>query len=100
MRINKQYKRKVNNKLGWYGDTDIKKKIIQVNKKRSKNKPTHKRPINKHAHKYPEVLDTIVHEEMHAAHPKKHEKTVRIETRNKLKRMSEIRKKKFYGMYR
>ena len=88
----KAYKRIVDNKMRWYGDTDTEKRVIRVNKKRSKTKPTHKR-------RYPEVLDTITHEEMHAQHPKMTERRVRIETRNRLKRMSENKKHKLYSRY-
>lgn len=91
--MKKKYRRIVDNRMKWYGETDTDKKIIKVNKRKSKNKPTHKK-------RHPEVLDTIVHEETHARHPEMHEKTVRIETRNKLKRMAENNKRKFYGLYR
>jgi hypothetical protein len=96
----KKYKRIVDNKMPYYGETDDEKRTIKVNKKKSKDKPSHIKPVNKHASKYPEVLDTITHEEMHAKHPKMHEKTVRIETRNLMKKMSENKKRKMYSLYK
>ena len=85
-RKNKKYKRIVDNKLRYQGETDINRKIIKINKKASKKKST--------------VIDTIAHEELHAKHPKMTEKRVRIETKNKLKRMSENKKHKLYSLYK
>jgi hypothetical protein len=79
-------KRKVDNKMRYQGETDINKKTIRINKKASKKKST--------------IIDTIHHEEMHIKHPKMSEKTVRIETKNKLKRMAENKKNKLYALYR
>ena len=80
------YTRIVANKSRWQGDTDIDKKVIRVNKVKSKKKST--------------VIDTIVHEETHAKHPKMTERRVRIETKNQLKRMAENKKRKFYNLYK
>lgn len=82
------YKRKVDNKMHAYGDTDLEKKIIRVNKKKSKAK------------RAGEVLDTIVHEEMHRKHPKMHERTIRKETPRAIKKMGAKTKQKLYAMYR
>ena len=67
-----------------FGDTDTEKKLIRINKKKSK------------AHGSGELLDTIVHEKMHADHPKRYERTVRKKTRIMIKRMSNKRKQKMY----
>ena len=85
-RRNKKYKRIVDNHLKFQGETDINRKVIKINKKASKKKST--------------VIDTIFHENYHAKHPKAHEKTVRIETKNRLKRMSENAKKKLYNQFK
>src|SRR5258705_2904591 len=95
----KKYKRTVNNKMGNYGETDLGKHTIKINKKLSKSKPTHKRPLNKHAKKYPEVLDTIVHERKHVEHPKMHEKTVRQITKKSIKKMTHKQKRKNYNLF-
>ena len=96
----KKYKRTVDNRMHGYGEIDWNKKTIRINKKRSKKDPMHKRPVNKKAHKYPEVLDTIVHEEMHRKHPKMHEKTVRKTTKKLMKKMSRKQKRKHYNLYK
>ena len=82
----KSYKRIVDNKMRYQGETDLDRKVIKINKRQSKKKST--------------VIDTIQHEELHAKHPKMKEKTVRIETKNKLKRMSQMKKHKLYNLYR
>lgn len=96
----KKWKRKVDNRMHSYGEVDYNKKLIRVNKKKARKNPLLKRPINKHAHRYPDVLDTIVHEEMHVSHPKRTEKQVRRMTKNKIKRMSPKQKKKHYNKFR
>ena len=96
----KNYKKTVDNKMGVYGETDLRKKTIKVNKKMSKKDPVHKRPINKHAKAYPEVLDTIVHEVKHVAHPKKLEKNIRKETKRAIKKMSTKAKQKHYSLFK
>ncbi len=82
-----KYERVVDNRMHGYGDIDFKKKIIRVNKKRSKKAGPG------------EVLDTIVHEETHRKHPKMHEKTVRKETKEAIKKMSPTQKSKQYSRY-
>lgn len=81
----KKYKRVVDNRMRGFGDTDFNKKVIRVNKKRSK--------------KHGELLDTIVHEETHRKHPKMHEKNVRKTARRKIKKMSTRVKKKNFALY-
>ena len=85
MRRAKLYKRVVDNKMKWQGVTDPNKRIIKVNKKRSKKSQT--------------VIDTIYHEELHAAHPKMSEKEVKHKTASVLKRLKAREKKKYYSAY-
>lgn len=97
----KGWTRRVDNKLpGAYGETDFQNKTIRVNKKKSKQTPLYKRPVNKGASKYPDVLATMVHEELHAAHPDATEKNVRKMERSKIKRMSPKEKKRTYSRFK
>jgi len=95
----KKWKRVVDNKMHGFGDIDFDKKIIRVNKKRSKNKPSRKRPINKGASKFPEVLDTILHEETHRKQSKLHEKTLKKKIVRKMKKMGRKQKQRLYKLY-
>lgn len=95
----RKWKYKVDNKMRNMGICDYDKKEIKINKKASK-KHGRVRPVNKHATKYPETLDTIVHEHLHKKHPKMHEKTVYKMARQKVKTMSTAQKKKFYSKFR
>ena len=89
MKKKKEYTRIVDNKMRWQGDTDTEKKIIRVNKEKSKKKSGSGG-----------VLDTIVHEETHAKHPNMHEKTVYKKTPNIIKTLASATKKKLYARYR
>ncbi len=82
-----KYKRKVDNKMKSFGETDLEKKTIRINKSKKKNTPG-------------DVLDTIVHEKEHILHPKKHENTVRRATEKKIKRMSPKQKQKHYSLFK
>lgn len=88
--LKKHFKIKVDNKMRCYGDTDLNKNKIRINKKKSKatGKET----------KRPEVLDTIVHEAMHAKHPKMHEYTVRRKTKAVLTRLNHRQKASYYSL--
>jgi len=70
------------------GDIDDEKKIIRVNKKKSKSRGAG------------EVLDTIVHEENHRLHPKMHEKTIREKTKEDIKKMSSSTKQRYHSLYK
>jgi hypothetical protein len=101
----KPYKHIVDNHLkengkSIYGMTDDRKKVVKVNKRLSKNKPAHKRPITKGAKKYPEVLDTIIHELHHEAHPKATEKATYKATHKKIRKIGKKAKKKLYAKFR
>ncbi len=97
---NKKVKqRKVDNKMHGYGDFDEATGQIRINKKRAKKDPMHKRPIKKGAKKYPEVLDSIVHEEFHKRNPKATEKKTYKATKKIVKKLTPKAKKKLYGRY-
>ena len=87
-------KYKVNNKLGYFGDSDLKKKIIVINKK------IHKKAKKKSLFGIPKkdatILNTIVHEEMHIKHPKRHEVNVRKMTQRFIKSLTSEQKKSYY----
>ena len=91
--------REVNNKLkGAYGATtfiDNKAVKIEINKKKHKRIKSDKTIPKKSR----TLLDTIVHEEMHAKHPKMHEKTVRKLTPRKIMKMTKKQKSKLYSKY-
>ena len=89
-------KRVVDNRMRAYGDEDDDTGVIRVNKALSKKDPGRKHPVNPHASRYPGVLDTIVHEEMHAAHPKMREKTVWRKTRREMTTLKPAHKKRLY----
>ena len=82
------FKRKVDNKMNGFGDIDLEKKVIRVNKKRNK----------KHGG-VGELIDTIVHEENHRKHPKMKEKEIRNKTKKDLKKMSLKQKAKFRNRF-
>lgn len=95
----KKYKKVIDNKMRSFGDVSYEKKVVRINKKKSK-KDGRTRPINKGANKYPEVLDTIYHEERHIKHPKEHEKTVRKKTGAAMKTLTAKQKEKIYNRYK
>ena len=82
----KKWKRKVDNRMRWQGETDTDKKVIKINKKKSKKKTS--------------IIDTIAHEEMHVKHPKMHEKTVYKKTKHKVKSLSRKSKQRLYSKYK
>lgn len=87
----KKYIRVVDNKMPYLGDTNTDARVIRVNKKLH-----HKGWEKKHKG---QLIDTIVHEELHAKHPKAHEKTIRKKTKKAVKKMSSVTKHKLYGFY-
>jgi hypothetical protein len=93
-------KRIVDNRMKDYGDEDDRTHVIRVNKALSKKDPGRKTPVNPHASRYPGVLDTEVHEEMHAANPKLTEKQVWKRTRKLMTTMKPAAKKKVYSRFR
>ena len=94
----KKITRKVNNKLrGAFGQTDFKNGTvtIEINKKLHKNKKV----VTRTPKKDRTLLNSIVHEELHAAHEKMHEDTVRKKARRKVSKLSKKQKKKLYQRY-
>lgn len=88
----KAFKKKTVSKGKWYGETDLDKKVIKVNKKFHKTNPLHKK-------QYPELLDTIKHETLHAEHPKMTEKEVYKRTHKAVKTMGNKEKSRLYSMF-
>lgn len=78
----------VDNKMKVYGETDLAKKTIKINKRKAKKSGN-----------TGELLDSIVHEHTHARHPKMNEKTVQKVTRAILPTLSKRQKKKYYAKY-
>ena len=95
----KKYKVVVDNKMKYFGETDDKKRVIRINKKLSKTRTLSGGLVkNSRNPKYPGVLDTIVHEHMHATNPKLTEKQVYKRTKHKVMRLSPKQKGRFYAM--
>lgn len=94
--MSKRWKRVVDNKMRSFGETNLGKRIIRINKKMHKDKS----PRFGISKKDITVINTIVHEEMHSKHPKMHEKTVRKLTRKKVAKLSRKHKKKLYSLYK
>lgn len=88
MKKQKKWKRIVDNKMRGHGDIDDEKRIIRINKSKEKNK------------KRGEILDSIVHEELHRTNPKMTEKQVEKKTKELVKKMSLAEKKRLYAKYR
>ena len=86
------YKKQVVSKGKWYGETDVHKKVIKINKSIHKTHPLHKK-------RYPELADSILHETLHAKHPKAIEKEVYKKTHKMIKTMGPKRKKKLYSLF-
>ena len=82
-----KYKRKVDNKMRSFGETDLGKKTIRINKSKKKNQSG-------------DILDTIAHEEEHILHPNKSEKKVRKDTAKKVSKMSPRQKQKHYNLFK
>jgi len=85
--------RKVDNKMRSFGDFDEATGKIRINKKMSAKSRKEK------GGKYPELLDTIVHEEYHKKNPKASEKTTRKVTKRKLKKLTRKVKNRLYARY-
>mgnify|MGYP007071569735 CR=1 FL=1 len=83
----KTFKRKVDNKLNGYGETDLKKRIVKINKSKKKNKKG-------------EIIDSIVHEKSHILHPKMHEKNIQKRTTRVLSKMNRKQKQRHYNLFR
>lgn len=90
------WKRLVDNKMrGAFGETDLDRRVIKV------NKAAHKKQKGKWGipKKDSSLINTIVHEEMHARHPKMTEKGVRKKTRTVVDKMSKRTKGRMYARF-
>lgn len=83
-----------NGMRGAYGETDYEKKRIRINKSRHLSKNVKR--INRNKDGTENMLDTIVHENMHRKHPAMKEKTVRKRTKTMIKNMSKRSKRRYY----
>ena len=82
-----KYRVKVDNKSKFFGVTDTKKKTIIVNKKKSKA-----------TGQKGEVLNSILHETLHAKHPQKSERRIQNMTARSEKKLSKRSKNKLYSL--
>ena len=80
---------------GAYGETDFDKKTIRINKAKHKKKGVKRITPNKDGSE--NMAMTILHEAMHAKHPKKGEKAVENLARAMKSRMSPKQKKRLYS---
>ena len=96
----KIWKHVVKKLKGSYGQTDFQKKEIAINKQYHKSKGDHKGPVKKNKDGSASILDTAVHETMHAKHPNMTEKRVRKLTPKKVKKMSKQAKAKLLAKFK
>lgn len=83
----KKYKRTTDNRMRSYGETDLEKKTVRINKSKTKNK------------KAGDIINTIVHEKLHIQHPKKRERSVRKDTLRIIKKMGKKLKERHYKLF-
>lgn len=84
----KKFKKIVDNKSKYYGDTDFDKHLIRINKQ-----------MNKHKGRKGELLDSIMHEKSHVLHPKMKEKNIEKLASKITKHMSKKAKQSAYKPY-
>ena len=93
-----KFTRKIDNKLrGAYGETDLERGVIRINKARHQNKK-YKR-INPNKDGSEKLYGTIYHEETHAKHPKLTEREVLKREKHFVKSGSKKQKAKLYKLY-
>lgn len=93
----KGWRYKIDNKMrGALGSTDLDRKVITINKKKHKDRRLMKGVPKKQR----SLINTIVHERLHAAHPKMKEKTVRKKSVAKVARMGVKAKRRAYKLFR
>lgn len=80
------YRVQVDNKMPYFGETDPKKKVIKINKRKAKS-----------THVPGELLDSVLHESLHAKYPRLGERAVQKKTKQATKRLSKKQKSKLYG---
>ena len=89
----------VDNRLAdTFGETDTGRKTIKINKKLHKQKSGGHLMRNRDGTE--KLIGTIVHEELHAAHPKAHERTVRKMAKKKVKVINKKTKQRLYSRYK
>lgn len=81
-------------KLKAYGETDYDKRTIRINKQRHKKKFKRTNP-NKDGSE--NLLDTIIHEDLHRKHPNMREKNVKKLAKAMKSKMSKKQKAKHYA---
>ncbi len=82
-----EYQRIVVDHTGDLGDVDYQKKIIRINKNPDRNGPG-------------EIINTIIHEELHARHPRMSEATICKRAGVLVKTLSAAQKRKLRARYR
>lgn len=81
----KKYRIKQDNKQKDFGITDTKKKIVKINKRKSKA-----------THQKGELLDSINHERLHTKNPRKSERAIIKMTQRSTSHLSKKVKNKLY----
>lgn len=82
---------------GAMGETDYGKKLIRVNKPLHRKVKKSKKGLYRISKKDSTLINTLVHETLHAKHPRMHERTVRKLTSTKVARMGKVAKKRMYN---
>lgn len=91
-----KYKKFIDNKSKFYGETITDKGIMRVNMKMSNNTPfTKTSPIGVAGQ-----ADTVYHEQLHAAHPGMLERTVRRKTKIAMNKMDTPAKRRLVANYK
>lgn len=80
--------RLVDNGMNDYGEINYHKKVIRVNKNKSKK-------LGRGG-----IIDTIIHEELHRKYPDLGERDIKKLTETRLKKMGSLDKKMYYNKYR
>jgi hypothetical protein len=86
--LKKMYKRKTDNRMRAFGETDLGKHTIRINKKKAKKKGTRG-----------EVLDSIIHEKLHTQHPRMRERSIIRLAHIKHQKMKRPDKQKMYSLF-
>lgn len=92
------YKTKNSGKIRAYGETDFYKRIITINKKLHKSKKYKRVVANKDGSE--SLLNTEIHETLHAKHPQMTEKHVRNKAKRIMKKITKKGKQKYYASFK
>lgn len=93
-----EYKFKTGKVRGGYGETDLKNKVIKIDKSKHKRKGTKRITPNKDGSE--NMLTTIVHEMTHKRHPKMGEEKVEKLARAMKSRMGTKQKQRLYSKFK